>query len=241
MDSGSAQKGSGTLLVTGRRKREGTDATYAERTLDFLWSIAPDGATNSQIARRLGIRSHQTVYLLTQDLRQKGLIRGEQREREWVFYAIDELPFRSPPSGTRASQTMAASGALSPRAFETLGRRLLSDHFGTVLLPGSVPGVRKQFNFVSPDRRIIGDAKYYSRVGGVALPPAKFATIAEHVWLLEKTGAARTFLVFGHDRQVPLWWLERFGNLLSGVAFYFLTDNGQLEVLVGPCHKVGDG
>ncbi|MDP7290919.1 MAG: hypothetical protein QF497_01720, partial [Verrucomicrobiota bacterium] len=27
------------------------------------------------------------------------------------------------------------------------------------------------------------------------LPPAKFSIIAEHVWLLEKSGADRTFLV----------------------------------------------
>jgi hypothetical protein len=51
-----------------------TEATYAERTLDYLWSIAPDGATNRQIADRLSIRSHQTVYLLTQDLLRRGLV-----------------------------------------------------------------------------------------------------------------------------------------------------------------------
>ena len=54
---------------------------YAERMLDYLWSIAPDGATNSQIADRLSIRSHQTVYMLTQDLLHQGLIRSERRGR----------------------------------------------------------------------------------------------------------------------------------------------------------------
>lgn len=42
--------------------------TYAEQIVDYLWSIAPDGATNGQIARHLGIRSQQTVYMLTHDL-----------------------------------------------------------------------------------------------------------------------------------------------------------------------------
>ncbi len=42
--------------------------TYKERILDHLWSIAPEVATNSQIRATTGIRSHQQVYLLTQEL-----------------------------------------------------------------------------------------------------------------------------------------------------------------------------
>ena len=55
--------------------------------------------------------------------------------------------------------------------------------------------------------------------------------IAEHVWLLEKTNAKRKFLVFGNDRRVPERWLEKYGNLVSDVSFYFLSDDGQLEAL----------
>ena len=94
-----------------------------------------------------------------------------------------------------------------------------------------MPGVRKQFDFVSPDRQVVGDAKYYTRVGGIGLPPAKFSIIAEHVWLLEKTRARTKFLVFGNDRKVPTLWLGRYGNLAIGVAFYFLSDEGLLELL----------
>jgi hypothetical protein len=63
------------------------------------------------------------------------------------------------------------------------------------------------------------------------VPPAKFSAIAEHVWLLEKTGAATAFLVFGNDRRVPEQWLERYGHLVVGVQFYFLSDEGELEEL----------
>ena len=86
----------------------------------------------------------------------------------------------------------------------------------------------------------MGDAKYYTRVGATRWPPAKAAGIAEHVWLLEKTGAAEAFLVFGNDRQVPVMWLERYGNLVSGVTFYFLSDDGELEELRNP-GPVGGG
>jgi hypothetical protein len=37
------------------------------------------------------------------------------------------------------------------------------------------------------------------------------------------------FLVFGNDCRVPLLWLERYGGLVSDIAFYFLTDDGELE------------
>jgi len=51
------------------------------------------------------------------------------------------------------------------------------------------------------------------------------------VWLLERAGAPTTFLVFGNDRQVPELWLQRYGSLVSAVSFYFLTDDGALELL----------
>ena len=84
---------------------------------------------------------------------------------------------------------------------------------------------------VSPDHQIVGDAKYYTLVQRKRLPPAKFATIAEHIWLLEKTGAPTAFLVFGNQREVPVQWLERYGHLANGVDFYFLTDEGEFEQL----------
>jgi hypothetical protein len=94
--------------------------------------------------------------------------------------------------------------------------------------------VHKRFDFVAPYGRIVGDAMYYTPVRGTRWPPAKAASITEHVWLLEKTGAPETFLVFGNDRQVPVLWLERYGNLVSGVTFFFLSDDGELEELPNP-------
>ena len=77
----------------------------------------------------------------------------------------------------------------------------------------------------------MGDAKFYTMVNGVNLPPAKFATIAEYVWLLEKTFAAKKFLVFGNERRVPEEWLTRFGRLISGIEFYFLGASDVIERL----------
>lgn len=201
--------------------------THAESIYNYLWSIAPDGATNGQLARHLGIASQQTVYMATQDLLRRGIIRGEQSGRTWRFYAVE--PHYGSPGGTGAARSAApASGALTPQGFETLARRILGDHYGVALSPGSVPGVPKLFDLVSPDGCVVGDAKYYARVG-----PARFSVIAEHVWLLEKTGAHQTFLVFGNDRQAPQLWLQRYGGLVFHITFYFLTDDGRLESLNG--------
>jgi hypothetical protein len=116
-------------------------------------------------------------------------------------------------------------------AFERLAEQVMSRHFGMFLRKGTLPGVPKIFDLVSADGRIAGDAKYYTLVGGQRLPPAKFSVIAEHVWLLEKTQAARRFLVFGNQREVPVQWLKKYGHLVANVEFYFLTDEGKLETL----------
>lgn len=206
--------------------------TNKERILDYLWTIAPEEATNGQIRAATGISSHQQVYLLTQEL-MRTYIQGERRGSEWVFWVDESLAaqFTSlgrPPPGEIAAQ---AGQALTPQAFEELAQQSMSEHFGVSLAPGAVPGVPKKFDLVSPDKKIVGDAKYFALVRGQRLPPAKFSVIAEHVWLLEKTGAPTKFLVFGNDRRVPELWLKRFMNLVSDVAFYFLTDHGALQQL----------
>ncbi len=205
--------------------------THKELILDYLWSVSPDWATNGQIRDVTGISSHQQVYLLTQELKGSGLIGGEQRGKEWVFWADEALAIHlvSPGRAARSAVSAGLSEGLSPPAFEDLARVVMGRRLGAPLARGTVPGVRKEWDMVSSDQSIVGDAKYFTLVRGQRLPPAKFSVIAEHVWLLEKTGAPVTFLVFGHDRQVPALWLERFGSLLSGIRFYFLSDDGALE------------
>lgn len=206
--------------------------TQVQQILNYLWSMAPNGATNAQIAQATGIRSHQGVYMTTQHLLYEGRVRSERQGRTLVFYAVEgpavDLGYASSAATSRAgyrTETLTAS------EFEALARVELAQRYGTSLTPGSLARVPTQFAFVSPDQGIVGDAKYYTLVGGVGLPPAKFSIIAEQVWLLQRTGAAVQFLVFGNDRSIPLQWLKRYGHLAPDAAFYFLTDSGQLEDL----------
>lgn len=206
--------------------------THRERILDYLWSIAPDYATNSQIREATGIGSHQQVFLLTRELMYSHLIRGEQRGREWVFWA-DESPaaqLASPGRPAGGEAAARAQGRLSPAAFEELARSVMGRHLGVSLARGQVPGVPKEWDMVSADGQVVGDAKYFTLVGGQRLPPAKFSIIAEHVWLLEKTGAPTTFLVFGNDRQVPdLCWRDT-ATWSQGWSFTSWTIRGTWNV-----------
>ena len=77
----------------------------------------------------------------------------------------------------------------------------------------------------------MGDVVCLTMGGASKLPPARVSIVSELVWMLEKTGAPKVFVVFGKDRRVPQEWLRRYGNLAGAVNFYFLSDNGEIEIL----------
>lgn len=197
---------------------------HEDQVLDFLRSISPRDATNSEIVSHTGIRPHQQVFQLTQKLYKSGRIKGSRGDGEWRF---------------RRGSNPTINAAITPvpltvqhfASFEDQARRVMSKYFGVELAIGKVAGVPKGFDLVSPDKQIVGDAKFYTMVNGVGLPPAKFATIAEYVWLLEKVPAKHKFTVFGNDRRVPEEWLKRYGRLISGVEFFFLHPSDAVERL----------
>lgn len=118
------------------------------------------------------------------------------------------------------------------KEFEEFAREIMSEYFG-VELTKNPKGFPKGFDMISPDEEkgIIGDAKFLTLIHRRKLPPAKFMEIAGHVWLLEKVKARRRFLVFGNQKRVPEWWLEKYGNLVESVEFYFIDDKGNVERL----------
>ena len=117
------------------------------------------------------------------------------------------------------------------KEFEEFARKIMSQYFGVILTERTPKGVPKKFDMVSPDMDIVGDAKFLTLVKGKKLPPAKFMEITGHVWLLEKVNANKRFLAFGNQRRVPEWWLEKYGDLVKNIEFYFIDDNGNLERL----------
>ena len=215
--------------------------TVNDRILRYLHSIAPDHATTGEIRDQAKVPSHQQVYMATQSMLRDGRIQGWRNGSEWEFWIDNDAGHDTtqPPTQiqTRSRQTMPthvkseSQPDTGPAQFEHLAQQVMSQHYGTHLHKGYLSGVDKLFDMVSSDGQIVGDAKYYTLIGGERIPPAKFSVIAEYVWLMEKTAASRRFLVFGNDIRVPQEWLARYGNLVNNVEFYFLGANAQLDQL----------
>jgi hypothetical protein len=117
------------------------------------------------------------------------------------------------------------------KGFEELARRVMSRFFDSELTKKRPKGFPKEFDLVSVNEDIVGDAKFLTLVHREKFPPAKMMEISGHVWLLEKLNAKKRFLVFGNQRDVPLLWLEKYGNLVHNVEFYFVDERGNLERL----------
>lgn len=117
------------------------------------------------------------------------------------------------------------------REFEAFARAEMSKYLGVALASVKLDSHPKHFDMVSDDGSIVGDAKFLTLVHRKGLPSAKFMEIAGHVWLLEQTPASRRLLVFGNQRRVAEWWLEKYGRLPRSVEFYFLSEDGAIEVL----------
>ena len=117
------------------------------------------------------------------------------------------------------------------KEFEEFARKTMGQFLGVRLIEKNPKGFPKKFDMVSPDESIIGDAKFLTLVHGKKLPPAKFMEISGHMWLLEKVETKRRFLVFGNQHRVAEWWLEKYGDLVQNIEFYFIDANGNIERL----------
>jgi hypothetical protein len=198
-----------------------------DKVLSFLKTISPEIATNAEIVARTSIQPHQQVFQITRRLCEEGKISSRKHGHEWVFWC-DETDLRCEKS---IADNASLGTKISYRQFEELARKCMEQRFKCTLSDRQVDGQPKRWDFVSDGSKIIGDAKFYTLVKGGRFPPAKMSVIAEHVWLLEKTRAKTKFLVFGNEKRVPEIWLEKYGQLVVDVDFYFLSEGGQLEKL----------
>ncbi|SRR5258706_3823593 len=117
------------------------------------------------------------------------------------------------------------------KEFQDLASREMGKHFGISFRERYPTRFPKRFDMVSPDEQIIGDAKYLTLVHGTNLPPVNFMEIAGRMWMLEHVPAKHKFLVFGNQRDIVEMWLKKYGTLVETVEFYFLSDDGKLELL----------
>ena len=125
---------------------------------------------------------------------------------------------------------MSIPGVSDWRSFEDYARGYFSKLWHVDLRPrrvlagGQVPW---NMDLVSPDYRIVGDAKWLKNV---PVPAAKWQAIAEYIWILQKVDADRVFMVFGQDIEVAERYLRRVRPLTAPVEFYFLDGSGYIEL-----------
>ena len=202
--------------------------TDKDRVLRYLQYIYPDEASNSDLVRATGIQPHQQIFMITRRLVVTGQASRRKLGKEWFFTAKAGI---SEHVALPLTATEHALGGSTHLAFENYARQVFSNFFHTKLEKGSLAGIPKQWDMLSQDGEIVGDAKYDTLVRETDLPPAKFATIAEHIWLLEKTPARIKFLAFGSQVEVPTLWLKKYGRLVGEVRFYFLDKSGLIHSL----------
>jgi hypothetical protein len=195
-------------------------------------AVKHNTVTTNITAATVNSRSRQHYPALAQHLiykRDDGLLErySARRHGQWDTHgelisgaALAEPALIQPP-------ILQTPSVKSGHQFEHYARTVCSKHWGVDLKSAVVEvtsGVPHQFDLVSPDRRIVGDAKWFKNL---ATPAAKWSVIAEYVWLLQHlVGAQTRFIVFGQDREVPVRWLKRFGPLATDIEFYFLPSNG---------------
>jgi hypothetical protein len=59
--------------------------TNRGKVFQYLKSIAPEEATNAQIRETTKVEPHQQVFMITQELMNKRMIRGRRIGKEWFF------------------------------------------------------------------------------------------------------------------------------------------------------------
>jgi hypothetical protein len=204
--------------------------TNKERVLDYLWQIAPEKATNKQIAKDAGLVSHQVAYMLTQELLRNRQIIGERGNGNWLFTVNPATSLKTPHGDMR----LTASGSVfyDPKRLKASIEKELSSKTKNKKWGGK-PSIDfpKEFDFVSEDGTIIADIAQISMVSGEKLMLAKFSMVSEMVWLLEKVPAERRILIFtGDTEELPQNWLSRLGALTT-VEFFFIDEFGKMKQL----------
>jgi hypothetical protein len=137
--------------------------TNRDRVIEFLRRVAPDEASNADILSGVGIKPHQQIFRITNQLVSEGLIRGRKLGKEWVFtWGGGPPPERFSMNPLKVEPTPKVLSGIYVTAID-FGRQAqvaLSCHFGAALKAGEVPPVPKRFDLISRDRTIVGDAKF---------------------------------------------------------------------------------
>ena len=215
-----------------------------ERVLKYLAAIYPKGATYGELEAGLHILPRQQLIHTMQDLVKVKRVRGEKSKTRkgvfWTFYALvdlnaaDTIAPVGPASRPRAAIEMHLEDLVdlpeSTRLKKTADRAMCA-FYGVPLAKRGLIGLPGFFRLVSEDGCTVGEVLVFEQAQGLKASPARLAAISEKVWLLEKSNAQARFLAFAGDRRTAIDWLVRYAHLAVGVTFYYVREDGEVELL----------
>ena len=121
------------------------------------------------------------------------------------------------------------------RIFEDHIRKLLEELYKTKFPKDGIVkinGKSKKFDFIDLKNNIVGDCKYYSFTKTGKRPSAKFSTLNEYMWLLQKLPEAwQKFVVIGTDETLVKKYVNEYLPWLEGVTIYFSDGEKQLKII----------
>ena len=121
------------------------------------------------------------------------------------------------------------------KIFEDNLRKLLESFYKTRFPKDGlvkINGKAKKFDFVDLENNIVGDSKYYSFTKTGKRPSAKFSTLNEYVWLLQKLPPNWSkFVVIGKDETLVKKYVNEYLPWLDGVTIFYSDGKSELKVI----------
>ncbi|MEM3245563.1 MAG: hypothetical protein QXN16_02235 [Candidatus Micrarchaeaceae archaeon] len=113
--------------------------------------------------------------------------------------------------------------------FENIARTAIEAEVHCPLNKGnvSIKGKNKSFDLVNKDKKIVGDIKFYSMPESGS-PSAKFSTLNEYAWLMQKLNGWRKIFVIGVNEELIETYIKRFDKWLGDIEIYHCSIDGKL-------------
>ena len=97
-----------------------------------------------------------------------------------------------------------------------------------------INGKSKSFDLVNKNKRIVGDIKYYSITKSGNIPSAKFSTLNEYAWLMQRLEKStkhkwKKVFVIGTDKSLVEKYIETYGKWLDDIKIYYCSKSGKVD------------
>jgi len=139
----------------------------------------------------------------------------------------DEIP--------EEEQTTNSNSQLDWQRFENVARNAIQNELNCILNGGkiNINGKAKDFDLLNIDEKIVGDIKHYKMTEGGNNPSAKFSTLNEYSWLMQKLERFekqhwRKIFVIGEDLNLVKKYISTFDAWLDDIEIYYCTADAKL-------------